>query len=466
MAKVRDKIASIAFGDIVGRGLGFFTSVYLARILGADSYGLIIVALSWLGYFVWVSELGLMNIGTREIAKEPVKRIFRAKEIFTVKVILGLTVFVLCYLIIPTLNLPDLQKKLILGFSFSLIPYSLFMEWYYNGSQHFGKVAFARIVNGAVYFGLVLFFIQSSSDIEKVPNLYTTGIISSTLTLGVFAFFNKPFVLPSRGWAVFKDLFRSAATIGFGTFFGQLMILYPPIAIGLFQSNIHAGWYGASIRIIIIILLVDKIFYRLYLPNISSLWTSNKDLAKQNLDYLIRIMLVIGTALSLFVSISSTEILTIVFGKEYAPAGPILSALSLYIVLTFLNSIFSFGLVAINKDKEFFHSKLAGGIIAAIIITLSAYFGDATFAAAGVTFSELIIMLFAFSWFSRFIKLKVAFPFIVSIILASLIYLGSSLINMNPFIEAIISVIILVPMLFAVGVVNSDQIKWMKDRVV
>lgn len=466
MTKVRDKIASIAFGDIIGRGLGFFTSVYLARVLGADSYGLIIVALSWLGYFVWVAELGLMNIGTREIAKEPEKRIFRAKEIFFVKLALGLTVFVLCYFIIPTLKLPELQKQLTLGFSFSLIPYSLFMEWYYNGRQHFGKVAFARIVNGAVYFGLVLLFVHSASDIQKVPDLYTIGIVSSTLVLGIFAVFNKPFALPSRGWGVFKDLFQSASTIGFGTFFGQLMILYPPIAIGLFQSNVHAGWYGASIRIIIIILLVDKIFYRLYLPNISSLWSSKKDLAIKNLDYVLRIMLVMGTALSLFVSISSTEILEIVFGEEYKPAGPILTALSLYIVLTFMNSIFSFGLVAINKDKEFFHSKLAGGVIAAIIITITAYFGDATFAAAGVTISELIITLFAFSWFSKFIKLKVIVPFIVSITFAALIYLGTGFINLHPFVEASLSVIILLPILFAVGVVNTDQLKWMKDRVI
>ncbi len=466
MAKVRDKIASIAFGDIVGRGLGFFTSVYLARMLGADSYGLIIVALSWLGYFVWVSELGLMNIGTREIAKEPEKRVFRAKEIFIVKLWLGLTVFTLCYFIVPTLNMPELQRKLILGFSFSLIPYALFMEWYYNGRQHFGKVALARIVNGGVYFALVLLFVHSSDDIEKVPGLYTIGIISSTLVLGIFALFNKPFALPSRGWGVFKDLFQSASTIGLGTFFGQLMILYPPIAIGLFQSNLHAGWYGASIRVIIIVLLLDKIFYRLYLPNISSLWTTKKDLAIQNLDYVIRIMIVMGTALSLFVSIASTEILSVVFGEEYAPAGPILTALSLYIVLTFMNSIFSFGLVAINKDKEFFHSKLAGGVIAAILITLTAYFGDAPFAAAGVTLSELIIMLFAFTWFSRFIKIKVAIPFIVSIIIAAIIFIGSSFINLNPFVEASLSVIILLPLLFAVGVVNRDQIKWMKDRVI
>ena len=73
MANLRNKIFRIAFGDVIGRGLGVITSIYLARVLGAESYGIIVVAMSVLGYSIWGADLGLLNIGAREMAKIPEK---------------------------------------------------------------------------------------------------------------------------------------------------------------------------------------------------------------------------------------------------------------------------------------------------------------------------------------------------------------------------------------------------------
>ena len=155
MSKFKEKAFLIAIGDFGGRGLAFITSIYLARTLGTEFYGSITVAVSILGYATWSSDLGIINIGVREIAKDPEHRKFRAKELFNLKVVLSSIVLIISTIVISYIPIAELQKHVILGYLYSLIPYALLLEWYYSGKQEFGKLSLSRIVNGAVYLGLV-----------------------------------------------------------------------------------------------------------------------------------------------------------------------------------------------------------------------------------------------------------------------------------------------------------------------
>ena len=142
--KLKEKAFWIALGDIAGRGLSFITSIYLARTLGSEFYGLITVAISILGYATWSTDLGLNNIGTRETAKEPSKRIFRVLEVFRLKLFLGIIVLVGATLVVSMIEMGDIEKQVILGYLYSIIPYMVLLEWYYSGKQQFGKIALSK----------------------------------------------------------------------------------------------------------------------------------------------------------------------------------------------------------------------------------------------------------------------------------------------------------------------------------
>ena len=78
MTGIKQKAFWIAVGDFGGRGFAFLTSIYLARTLGAEFYGLITMAVAILGYATWFADLGLITIGVREIAKPPAERNFQS----------------------------------------------------------------------------------------------------------------------------------------------------------------------------------------------------------------------------------------------------------------------------------------------------------------------------------------------------------------------------------------------------
>ncbi len=466
MSKLTQKIAQIAFGDIFGRGISFISTIYLARVLGADSFGVILVALSFLGYGNWLADLGLTNIGIREIAKEPNKRVFRAREIFILKIILNSLVLGVAFITVPHLNLPSIQQTIILSFAFALIPYTFILEWYYNARQHFGKVAFSKILNNSTYLILVLIFVHSPADLNKIPILFICGASAAALLFMIFSIKEKPFTLPSRGLSLYKDLLSSAFTIGSGSFFTQTLQLLPPIVIGIFLTTKDAGIYGAAIKIIFIAMMVDRIFVNLLLPNLSAQWVSNQNAAKINLQKVSRIMLLFGGTLALFIAIASPLIISVVFSSEYAESAVYLPVLTILLFFTFLHSIFAFGLVAIGEDRHFFNSTFTGGIISILLICATAFTEELINVVYAVSISEMIFTGLALYWFNKHTELQATFPIIISLTLGALLYIFSLKVDFPVLFEAFVAVALFVPGIMLFRVINVSHLLWLKEKLV
>lgn len=465
MSKFKEKAFWIAFGDFGGRGLAFLTSIYLARTLGAEYFGLITVAVSILGYATWSTDLGLLNIGIREIAKKPKFRNFRAKEIFNLKIALAAIVLIMSTAILSVIPIGELQKQVILGYLYSLVPYALLLEWYYSGKQKFGKLALSRIVNGAVYLGLVYWLVSGESEVTLVPILYTIGVTSAVVVLGTFSITDKPFKTASRGFKVYLKLLKSSSILGLGDFFARIVQLLPPILIGIFLGLNEAGIYGAAFRIIIIAMLLDRIFVNLLLPNLASLWKTSKKNAIQRVNMVLRLLIVGGAILSILTAINSKQIILFLYGVDFSASIEILQILSIFIFLTFLNSLFSFGLIATNSDKKYFIATSLGGSISAIIIVLFTTFGDSHFVAASVVFAELILTSSSYFWFRKICPVYILKTLMIIVPITIILFVLFSRFEIHPFLASVITLIVLPVLSWYTKVIRIGEINWLKEKL-
>ncbi len=465
MSRMKEKAFWIAIGDFGGRSLAFLTSIYLARQLGAEFYGLITVAVSILGYAAHGADLGLLNIGVREIAKEPQKREFRAKEIFNAKIALGAFVLIAATIIISNIPMGEIQRQVVLGYLYSLVPYSLLMEWYYNGNQEFGKVALSRLVNGALYLGLVFIFVNSSSDVTMVPILYTISVTSAVAVLATFSIIDKPFTLRPRGSKIYPKLLKSSSILGLGSIFAQIVQLLPPILIGALLTLSDAGIYGAAFRVVLVAMMIDRIFVNLLLPNLASIWSSDKKLAKTRVRMVLNLIIVGGVAIVMLVAINAEQIIYFLFGSEYLESAGVLKFLSPFIFLTFLNSLFSFGLIATGKDYEYFLATSFGGSIAVIIITTFAAFGTPTSIAMAVVLAELTITCFSFFWFRKVIRVKIMRSLSIMICLGGLLYISLQMLEVHYLIASVIILFVIPVASWYTKVLKIGELNWAKEKL-
>ncbi|MDR9419020.1 oligosaccharide flippase family protein [Gracilimonas sp.] len=465
MGKLKQKAFWIATGDIIGRGFSFVTSIYLARTLGAEYYGLITVAISILGYATWCSDLGLINIGTRETAKKPEKRIFRVIEIFRAKIFLGVTVLILSFLIFAFVDLPKENKLVIVGYLLSLVPYMFLLEWLYSGKQEFGKITLSKGLNGLVYFLLVIFFVQSSDDVTLVPLLYIMGVSTAALVLGTFAFRGSPFKLPSRGIQLYQDLLKTSSYLGIGQFFTQIVTLLPPILIGFIISLQDAGIYGAAFKIVIIAMMLDRVFVQLFLPNLSSVWSIDKHTASKTVSTVFRFTAAGGTLIALFTALASEQIIGFLYGADYAESAAILKILSVMIAVTFINSLFSFGLIATNRDREYFAATGIGGIISGFLIVIFTAYGNILLTAIAVSLAEIIIAAFTYFRFKKVIPNNYLRPILICYSSGIMLFLILSFIPLKPIVNAFVGAILFLMIILKFNIVNKDHLDWAREKI-
>lgn len=465
MTKLKEKAFWIAFGDVAGRGLSFLTSIYLARVLGSEFYGLITVAISILGYATWFSDLGLHQIGTRETAKQPSKRIFRVLEIFRLRLFLGIAVLILSTVVVSMIDAGEIEKQVMLGYLYSLIPYMALMEWFYAGKQEFGKIALSKVLNGLAYFVLIYFMVENVEDVTMVPVLYTSGVVIAALTLGTFAIKDKPFALPSRGFQIYPDLLKSSSILGLGQFFAQVVHLLPPLLVGALLSLHDAGIYGAAFKIVLIAMMIDRVFVNLLLPNLSSMWSQSRSNAIKNIEKVYRVISTGGALIAMATAIGAEQIISILYGQSYSESVVVLQILSVMIAVTFINSLFSFGLIATNKDKEFFIATCFGGTISALIIFSVAAFGDLVLVTVAVAAAEVIITLFTYFWFRKVIPLDYIKPLLVSYPLGVFLFFIFNLSPLMPLINMLIASIFFVAVIIKTDVIDQQHLSWIKSKL-
>ncbi|MCG8374154.1 MAG: polysaccharide biosynthesis C-terminal domain-containing protein, partial [Balneolales bacterium] len=233
---------------------------------------------------------------------------------------------------------------------------------------------------------------------------------------------------------------------------------------GFFLTAEDAGLYGAAFKMIAIVMMIDRLLVNLLIPNLSHQWSSNKSLAIDNLKKANKLMLASGAILALGLAIGASDFAVWIFGEEYVDSIPILIILCGMVFLTFQNSIFSYGLMAIGEDKAFLKSTAVSGTISLILIICASKFTNLKGVAYAVVISELLITLISYLWFSRFVKLGAVFNSITTILVSMLIFWLSFSLPLASWLESLLLSALLFIILYLVKVIRNEEILWLRNK--
>lgn len=465
MATITQKIAHIFTGDIISRGIAFFSSVYLARVLGTEGFGLISIAMAYLGYLVFFADFGLFNIASREVARNELKRNYRISELLVLRIFMSLLVLVIGWSALPFIIQDGQLLSLTRGFMLALIPHAFLVEWYFIGRQLYKINALSNIIKNAVYLVLILLFVQSIDHVEQLPLYYVSGLVAAAIILFILFLKENPLQLGIRGFHILWDGIKAALTVGSGSFFAQVIQMFPPIAIGYFLSNSDAGEYSAASRLIIIGMMLDRIFVQLLIPNLSKQWSENEELATLNMDYTMRLMLVLGSMVSIGLFLGAPDFIVWVFGSSYTNSIPIVLVLSFFLFFTFQNSLFSQGLIALGKDLDYLKATSIGGGLALILIAAGASKFGVIAVAAAVVLSEFIIGALSFFWFTKHMKVNYLMPFVLTLLASFVAFKLMEIVQLQYWLEAILGAILVFIMLLFGRVIRKKDITWFRLKL-
>jgi len=352
----------MAASNIASNLLSIALFVYLARILGPESFGLLSYIFTLVFFLANFVDLGLSTYGTREVAKDRLGASEYVSGIVSFRLVIAAIMF--GFFVLSGFLSRDLDqlKYLMLGSSVVFFMWAFGSEWAFQGLERMHMVFISMTVTGGLQLGLALICIKSPADIAKVPLLY----MAASIPMAVFLLRRIDFRLKIR-WEELKRIaafLSSSFTIWAIGIFSQIYNSLDIFILGLSRTPEEVGYYTVARRIIGTLAGLFAFLAAAVLPSLSR---SAFDKNMPRFRTATRKFLVIGIFLTLTVllplSVFGTSVITLAVGAEYSPAGLPLKLMTAALVLILFNLPFSTGLIASGHEKDVLKQAFASAVV-------------------------------------------------------------------------------------------------------
>ncbi len=297
--------------------------IYSARVLGAAEYGVFSYALSLAGFFTVFADLGINQILTRELVREPKKQQYFFSTAFWLKMAVLTLTAVLIIFAAPHFSKIEAAKILIPLVALITIFDGLrdFTLSSFRAAEKMEYEALLTIITNVAItvFGFAAIAVSATAKSLTLSYAFSVAIgfvaglfILKENFLKIFSHFKKELV---------KPILTAAFPIVFTALLGVFMLNTDIIMIGWWRTPEEVGYYSAGQRILQILYTLPAILATSMFP-ILNRFVSRKEKEKEKSLMEKTMAMVYGVAAPIFVGgvILATSIIKFIYGKEYLPA--------------------------------------------------------------------------------------------------------------------------------------------------
>jgi len=444
-----------ALGILFMNAMAFVNNVVITRILGADSYGLFVLATNVFTFIAIIPQLGFNNTiiryvsyytGKGEDAKAKGTILFG----FKILLILSLMVLVISFFISPLISesiferpeLTPLLKIILLSLPFAVIAGIFYSSL--NGLKLIKyQVLAANILNPLIFFLLIIIVFWAGYRLTGlIWIMVAMGVISLALS---YYFLNNNYFKHKRNLQPQidkKELVNFAIPVYLNQFLNSAIKFAPIFIMGYFLTNKDIGIFNVGFRIAMLVSVSLGAFRLIFSPAISALFAKNN---KQLIDQLYKTITkwIFTIALITFcIIILFAEPVLNIFGKEFTTG---INVLLLLIFGELINA--GVGLVG-NIIVMSGRPKVAlfnAGINFLTILTLC-YLLIPDYGIVGAAFSYALtvvlinlIRLIELYYFEKMHPFKLSYlkPIVAGTIAFAAIYFPKSIIDLNQYVVLI-----------------------------
>ncbi|WP_179317152.1 oligosaccharide flippase family protein [Winogradskyella undariae] len=178
--KIIENFSYLSILQVLNMLIPLIVFPYLIRVLGSNTYGLVIYAQAIIGYFVVLINFGFNITATKEISIHKYNREKLNKIISSVFIIKGFF-FVISILILTALIfvIPELRdNKLLFYLTLWLCVYELiFPIYYFQGVEEMKYITIITLISRCIFLVLTFLLVNQSGDYLLVPIINGTGAL-------------------------------------------------------------------------------------------------------------------------------------------------------------------------------------------------------------------------------------------------------------------------------------------------
>ncbi|MEN6330120.1 MAG: flippase [Methanobacteriaceae archaeon] len=458
--KIAKNTSMLFVSQIITYMMGFFITMYSARYLGAEGFGIISLALAITGILVVFTDLGLGTLTVREVARDKSLVDKYTSNVAVIKLVLAILTFIITIIIVYLFGYPEQIKWVVYIITGSTLV-NAFSGLFYPIFQSYEKMEFqsiANVLNSSIMLLGTFMVIFYELNIYYFASLYLISNI--VVFIFIVSVFIREFDFPSFNidLSFWKPTLIMALPLSLVSIFSLIAYRVDTILLSLLKGSMVVGWYSASYRLMEVFLFLPGVFATAVFPVFSSLHLSSHETLKLSYQKSFKYLAILSIPISVGTTVLAPEIILLIYKNAFTPSIIILQILIWAIPITFLNYIFGTILPAMNRQnvllKVTFISMVFNIALNLVLIPIYSYVGAAVVTVATELFIFVLCLFILSRTFSK-VRLQEVFfkPVLASLVmLLFLVYVKSNL-----FLEIIMGIIIYFVVLIVIRTFNEDD---------
>lgn len=322
--------------------LGFFFTMYVARHLGAQGFGVLSFGLAFTAIFGVFTDFGLQFLMIREIARDKALAAKYLGNVAVMKLLLVVLTFGVMALVINLLDYPQQTVNVVylLGLATVLNAFSLMFYGVFFAYERMEFQAVGQVLGGAITLGGAFWAISHGYSVAGFAMFYA---IAAAVTLGYsFAISAWKFTLPriEADLSFWNRTFKETWPFGLAALFAAFFYYMDLVILSLIKGEEAVGLYGAAYRLISVLMFIPMAYFSSIFPIMSRLHITSKELQKFTYERSFKYMLILGIPIGVGTTILANKIIVLIFGLGYINSITPLQILVWSMVFIFASGVF------------------------------------------------------------------------------------------------------------------------------
>jgi O-antigen/teichoic acid export membrane protein len=352
-------------GQILIKIFALIFSVYVVRRLGDAHFGRYSAALAYVAIFAMFTDLGTSSLSVREMARKKENIASMVPDIMALRAVLSLVAIagipLSAWLLGKT---PDVVLGIFIA-SYGLLLYAFQgpLDSVMIAQERLDFSSAFRLLNQTVFIilGTVLLLIGAGYIgllFASLAGVFAMGLASVYVVKRVLRLhFERP--TPRHWWS----LLRASFPFGIAGAAGAFARRFDTVFMSFVLTDAAVGWYNVPYNLIVMMLLLAQSLSISMYPTMVKEYDSGRGSIQGTVQRALRYLLLLSLPIAVGGMLLADQIITLLYGQEFAPAIPVMQILVWVLPSLFLAEILGRTTSTMHLEKKIARVAIVNALI-------------------------------------------------------------------------------------------------------
>lgn len=298
MRQILKQTTWLILAQVLTKGIGFFYTIFLAKSLGVEDFGLLTVALAYFSIISSIADFGFNRFLIREVAQDKKQTNILLWNILMLRLTLTSILFAIFAVTLYILDQDKIRVNLILLATLAILPQAMGMT--FDGIfVALKKLQFSALTLFLSTLAMVLagfLLVSKGFGVVGAVNALIFGQLIFAGVLFILLTLNHGLHFPKVEFSIIKKAIRGSLPYGVLGILGLLYFRIDAIILSYLRGSFETGIYGAAYKFLEAIIFVPSSFAAALFPTLAKLHDDKIEL-KQLYFKSLKLMLSLGIVL-------------------------------------------------------------------------------------------------------------------------------------------------------------------------